>query len=381
MNPSIRSDTCRARLEQLLGTDPEPSARRPRRRSPTASSTQHAGSAGSGTPDSRWGIRSRPARGPRDPPRREDAHDDLVASTVPVRAEETIGAFLPRIGACLALLVVGYLLAWTAGRIISKTLATVGFDALAERVGVSSELARIGMTVRLATGRRRRPLRDHRGRDHRRDLRARPVRAHHIPERRDPLPSEAARGRTDPARRLRPRTHRPRPRRPRDRSHGSRRAPRSLAEMAIIAIFVATALAQLSVPLAILTLIVAILIAAAAFSAALAFGLGSRDTARQIAAGRSLRARSTSASDHRRRLTGEIEAIGSAATLVRTTTSTLRSPTTCSSSPSSRCTTTRGASSPSQASDSRFRRTIHGHTRAWQNSRRIRRWITRRAAR
>jgi small-conductance mechanosensitive channel len=101
----------------------------------------------------------------------------------------------------------------------------------------------------------------------------------------------------------------------------------TLAEMAIIAIFVATALAQLSVPLAILTLIVAILIAAAAFSAALAFGLGSRDTARQIAVGRSLMGslhvgeRITVGE-----LTGEIEAIGSAATVLRTATSTLRIP-------------------------------------------------------
>jgi hypothetical protein len=32
----------------------------------------------------------------------------IVASTILVRSEETLGAFLPRIGACLALLVLGY---------------------------------------------------------------------------------------------------------------------------------------------------------------------------------------------------------------------------------------------------------------------------------
>lgn len=251
----------------------------------------------------------------------------IFASTVLVRSEETFGAFLPRIGAALALLVVGYVVAWAAGRVIAKTLETIGFDTLATRYGVSNELARIGVpsasrlvagVVRLAivvvaciaavsalglsalTG----------------SLNAAILF----------LPKLVAAGLLllagfVLARIVRDRVDRAAARMDLAGPLGA------LAELAIIAIFVATALAQLSVPLAILTLIVAILIAAVAFSAALAFGLGSRDTARQIAAGRSL-AGSLHVGERITvgGLTGEIEAIGSAATLLRTGTSTLRIP-------------------------------------------------------
>ena len=100
-----------------------------------------------------------------------------------------------------------------------------------------------------------------------------------------------------------------------------------LAEAVIIAAFVVSALAQLSVPLAVLTLVVAILVAAVSFSAALAFGLGSRDAARQVAAGRTLAGslhvgQTITVGD----LTGEIEAIEGAATVLRRGRSTLRVP-------------------------------------------------------
>jgi small-conductance mechanosensitive channel len=62
----------------------------------------------------------------------------------------------------------------------------------------------------------------------------------------------------------------------------------ALVEVTVIGIFAITALAQLAVPLAILTVIVMILVAATAFGLALAFGLGSRELAREITAGRSL---------------------------------------------------------------------------------------------
>jgi small-conductance mechanosensitive channel len=251
----------------------------------------------------------------------------IVASTVFDRAEETFGAFLPRIGAAIALLIVGYLLAWVISRILSKTLETIGFDTLAERVGVSKELARVGVpsASRLVAGAIRFAIIviaviaavSSLGLS---ALNASLNAAILF------LPKLLAAGLLllagfVLARMVRDRVDRATARMDVAGPLGA------LAEMAIIAIFVATALAQLSVPLAILTLIVAILVGAVSFSAALAFGLGSRDTARQIAAGRSLASslrvgETITVGD----LTGEIESFGSAAILLRTPTSTLRIP-------------------------------------------------------
>jgi small-conductance mechanosensitive channel len=251
----------------------------------------------------------------------------MIASTVLNRAEETFGAFLPRLGAAAALIVFGYLIAWLAARIISKTLNTLGFDGLAERIGVSRELSRIGLpsasravaaavrvaivivaTIAAVSSLGLSALTA--------SLNATILF----------LPKLLAAGLLLLAGLVLARIVRERIDRASSRMDLA--GPLGmLAEMAIIAIFVATALAQLTVPLAILTLIVAILIAAVAFSAALAFGLGSRDTARQIAAGRSL-AGSLRVGEKitMGELTGEIETIGSAATLLRTATSTLRIP-------------------------------------------------------
>jgi len=57
-------------------------------------------------------------------------------------------------------------------------------------------------------------------------------------------------------------------------------------EGVVIALFVLTALAQVGVPTAILTGLVALLLLAAALTFALAFGLGGRDLARHVSAGR-----------------------------------------------------------------------------------------------
>lgn len=59
-----------------------------------------------------------------------------------------------------------------------------------------------------------------------------------------------------------------------------------LAELAVLAIFVVTALTELGVPTAISTVLVATLIAAVALTFALAFGLGGREVAREVSAGR-----------------------------------------------------------------------------------------------
>ncbi|MBA3330764.1 MAG: mechanosensitive ion channel [Actinobacteria bacterium] len=91
-----------------------------------------------------------------------------------------------------------------------------------------------------------------------------------------------------------------------------------LAQGAVLALFGLTALAQLGIPTQILTAIVGVLVVAGALTVALAFGLGGRDVARQISAGRSVRGtfrigqRVTVGA-----VSGEIVAIESAATLVR----------------------------------------------------------------
>ena len=61
---------------------------------------------------------------------------------------------------------------------------------------------------------------------------------------------------------------------------------RQMAEAAIVALFVLTALAQIGVQTTILTGLVALIIVALSLTFALAFGLGGRDVARQLSAGR-----------------------------------------------------------------------------------------------
>jgi small-conductance mechanosensitive channel len=59
-----------------------------------------------------------------------------------------------------------------------------------------------------------------------------------------------------------------------------------LAEATVIAVFVLTALGELGIPTAIVTALGGIALAAVALTFALAFGLGGRDLARQVTAGR-----------------------------------------------------------------------------------------------
>jgi small-conductance mechanosensitive channel len=62
-----------------------------------------------------------------------------------------------------------------------------------------------------------------------------------------------------------------------------------IAQIAVVAIFAITAAAQIAVSTAILMVLIGILLAAAAGTVALAFGLGGREVAREISAGRYLR--------------------------------------------------------------------------------------------
>ena len=92
-----------------------------------------------------------------------------------------------------------------------------------------------------------------------------------------------------------------------------------LAQAAVFTLFLLTALAQLGIATSILTAIVGVLLVAAAFTVALSFGLGGRDVARQLSAGRYVRGAFTVGQRiSAGAVTGEIIGLERAATLVRT---------------------------------------------------------------
>jgi len=74
-----------------------------------------------------------------------------VAVAILDRAGEQLGGFLPRLGGALVLLVVGILLARLIGRLVRKALQAAGIDDLAERGRVHVALERAGLGRSLAT--------------------------------------------------------------------------------------------------------------------------------------------------------------------------------------------------------------------------------------
>jgi small-conductance mechanosensitive channel len=74
----------------------------------------------------------------------------IVLATVLERAAATLGEALPRIGGAILLLVLGLLAARLVGRLIRQALQAMGVDGLAERFGVHDVLARVGLPRSLA---------------------------------------------------------------------------------------------------------------------------------------------------------------------------------------------------------------------------------------
>ncbi len=68
-----------------------------------------------------------------------------IAESILDRAGETLGGFLPRVAGALLLLVVGVLLARLLGRVISRALERVGLDDVAERFRAGDVLDRAGL--------------------------------------------------------------------------------------------------------------------------------------------------------------------------------------------------------------------------------------------
>ncbi|MDQ4082739.1 MAG: mechanosensitive ion channel [Actinomycetota bacterium] len=202
-------------------------------------------------------------------------------------AVETLGEALPRIGGALLLLVLGLLVARLAGRFARRALAALGVDELAERFRVHEVLARVGIE---------RPLSRLMGRIVRLAISvvvvfaavsllglaalssslnavllflpklfvalalvvAGAIVAQFVGDRVERLATQMALG----------------------------PAVARIVQAAIFAIFLVTAIAQLGISTELLTALVGITFVAAALTVALAFGLGSREVARQVSAGR-----------------------------------------------------------------------------------------------
>ena len=101
----------------------------------------------------------------------------------------------------------------------------------------------------------------------------------------------------------------------------------SALQMVVLAIFVITAAAQLTISTVLLMVLVSILLAAAAAPFAIAFGLGGRDVARSLSAGRYVRAAFEEGQTIRiDGMRGSIESIEPSATVLRTEDARIRVP-------------------------------------------------------
>lgn len=244
----------------------------------------------------------------------------IAAIAIIDRAADSLGESLPRIGGALLLLVLGLIAAWIAGRLTARTLRAIEVDALGERFGVHDVIERVGFERSLSR------------------LLGRVVRivltiiiliavltslglgalSESLNQAVLFLPklivalvlvlvgvlaSDFARDRVD-----------------RLTEQMALGVPAGRAVQAIVfAVFLLTALAQLGIPTEILTAVVGVVAVAAALTVALAFGLGSRDVARQLSAGRYIAAsfeigQTISVGD----VSGAITALETASVVVRT---------------------------------------------------------------
>jgi small-conductance mechanosensitive channel len=214
----------------------------------------------------------------------------VLATSVFGQAGQALGGFLPRLLGALVLLIIGLLITRLIGHLLRRGLETAGLDRLAERSGVTPVLARSGLGDSLAA------------------LVARAVRiglgivvvfaalsllglqflSQSLNAAVLALPrlfiaallllagavlAGTARERTD---RLTYQMDFPVP-------------LGQLAQIAVLAIFGIIAAAEIGISTQILLVLIAVLLAATAGTFTLAFGLGSRDVARSLSAGRYLR--------------------------------------------------------------------------------------------
>jgi len=74
----------------------------------------------------------------------------ITAVSVLGQAEQALGGFLPRLGGAVALLVIGVLLVRLLSRLLTKAMQGLGLDDLAERGGINHVLERGGLGRSLA---------------------------------------------------------------------------------------------------------------------------------------------------------------------------------------------------------------------------------------
>jgi small-conductance mechanosensitive channel len=252
----------------------------------------------------------------------------LPVATVLDEAGNQLGGFIPRLGGALVLLVVGIIVAWVVARLLRRGLRMAGLDSTAERYGVADVLERAGLGRSLS------------------HVLAVAVRisltvvvvfaalsllglqflSRSLNEGVLFLPKVLAalalvligvvlaafvRDRVD---RTATQWDLPIPIGP-------------VAQGVVLAIFIITAAAQLTISIALLMVLVAILLAAAAAPFALAFGLGGRDVARSLSAGRYVRAAFDEGQVIRvDDIRGRVERIEPSATVLRSGTETIRVP-------------------------------------------------------
>lgn len=214
----------------------------------------------------------------------------IAAGSVLGQAGQQLGGFIPRLGGALALLIIGLIVVWLFARILIRALQGLGLDSLAERAGVNRvlESAGLGGSLSVVVGRAIRIalvivvlfaalsllglqfLSDSLNKG--------------IQELPKLLLAAAlvlagiviagyARERAD---RLSEQMDSPVP-------------LGRVAQLTVLAIFGIIAAAQIAVSTLVLLLLIGILLAGAAGTFALAFGLGGRDVARALSAGRYLR--------------------------------------------------------------------------------------------
>ena len=252
----------------------------------------------------------------------------LPAATVLDQAGNQLGGFIPRLGGALALLVVGIVVARVLARVLRRALRMAGLDSASERWGVADVLERAGLGRSLA------------------HVLAVALRisltvvvvfaalsllglqflSQSLNEGVLFLPKVLAalalvligvvlaafvRERAD---RTATQWDLPIPVGP-------------VFQIVVLAIFVITAAAQLTISIGLLMVLVAIMLAAAAAPFAIAFGLGGRDVARSLSAGRYVRGAFSEGQIIRvDGIRGTVERIEPSATVLRTETETIRVP-------------------------------------------------------
>jgi small-conductance mechanosensitive channel len=214
----------------------------------------------------------------------------LPATSVLGQAGQDLGAFIPRLGGAIALLLIGLFLTWLLTRLLQRALRAAGLDPLAERAGFTSVLQTSGLGGSLAS------------------LIARAVRifltivvvfaalsllglqflSTSLNQAILALPrifiagalvligavvAGAARQRTD---RLTYQLDFPVP-------------VGQMVQIAVLAVFGIIAAAEIGISTDVLLILIAVILAAVAGTFTLAFGLGSRDVARALSAGRYVR--------------------------------------------------------------------------------------------